>query len=587
MSAEVPPDRFTRVATVETVREDGPLVVSPEGSSIGLFADDGEIYAIDHRCPHMGFPLTEGSIEDGILTCHWHHARFELSCGDTFDPFADDVRAYPVAVHDGEVYLDPTPKGERDPVAHWKDRLQHGLRENLGLVIAKATIGLDDQETPYTVPIRMATMFGVEYNENGWGRGLTTLGVMANLYGFVRPADQRRALYAGCSAVAEDCAGQPPLFTQDALSTGDVGPERLATWFREAIEVRDADGAERVLRTALQQGASPDRIAGMLVGAATDHLYLDTGHRLDFINKAFEVLEHIGWEQADQVLPSLVPGLAGATRAEESSTWRQPIDLANLLFEAYEELPAAVETPRDQTWHPDPSFRETLLGEDPEQLVETLLDAVEEGAPAEALAREVTHAGALRVAQFGTSNEFRDWNTVHHTYTYLNAVHAMTERTDAWECYRGIFDGAMKVYLDRFLNMPPTPIPDTPETTRKPATIRSDLLDSFDVEKDKEVDRAGKLTAEYLASDGDVAGLYRTLGNALLREDVGFHTRQHLEAAFAQYERSADPERGRIHLIAATRYLSAHTPTRRAGEQTFRIAERLNHGERIHESSER
>jgi nitrite reductase/ring-hydroxylating ferredoxin subunit len=32
------------------------------------------------------FPLHRGSIEDGILTCRWHHARFDLRSGSTFDP---------------------------------------------------------------------------------------------------------------------------------------------------------------------------------------------------------------------------------------------------------------------------------------------------------------------------------------------------------------------------------------------------------------------------------------------------------------------------------------------------------------------
>ena len=42
-------------------------------------------FALDNRCPHMGFPLERGSIEDGIFTCHWHHARFDLESGCTFD----------------------------------------------------------------------------------------------------------------------------------------------------------------------------------------------------------------------------------------------------------------------------------------------------------------------------------------------------------------------------------------------------------------------------------------------------------------------------------------------------------------------
>jgi hypothetical protein len=37
---------------------------------------------------------------------------------------------------------------------------------------------------------------------------------------------------------------------------------------------------------------------------------------------------------------------------------------------------------------------------------------------------------------------------------------------------------------------------------------------------------------------------------------------------------------------STARYLAAHIPTRRSGEQTVRIAERLNRGERIHEDAE-
>jgi nitrite reductase/ring-hydroxylating ferredoxin subunit len=46
--------------------------------------DRGHVFALDNRSPHMGFPLERGSIEDGILTCHWHHARFDLETGYTF-----------------------------------------------------------------------------------------------------------------------------------------------------------------------------------------------------------------------------------------------------------------------------------------------------------------------------------------------------------------------------------------------------------------------------------------------------------------------------------------------------------------------
>ena len=44
----------------------------------------------------MGFPLSKGSVHDGILTCYWHYARFDLETGGTFDLWADDVRTFPV-----------------------------------------------------------------------------------------------------------------------------------------------------------------------------------------------------------------------------------------------------------------------------------------------------------------------------------------------------------------------------------------------------------------------------------------------------------------------------------------------------------
>jgi len=575
-------DRFVRVADADEVRAEGRALVDADGHHVAVFHHEGEFHAVDNRCPHMGFPLTEGTVDDGVLTCHWHHARFELSCGDTFDPFADDVPSYPVEVRDGDVYVDPDPARDRDPVAHWTGRLETGLQENLSLVTAKAVIGLDSAEVPYREPLRVGLEFGTENRAAGWGRGLTTLAVMANLYPQVREADRRRALYRGLGEVADECSGEPPFFPQKALGAAGVGADRLNDWFRENIEVRDSDGAERVLRAAIRAGHDESTVARMLFGAATDHLYLDAGHRLDFVNKAFDALDHVGWEHAEQVLPTLVPGLANASRAEEQSSWRQPVDVAELLFDAHEELPDLAADAGSDWTEPD-DLLETLLGEDPHAIVDALLAEVEAGATAEQLARVVAYAAARRVAQFGTSNEFNDWNTVHHTFTYANAVHGAARRTDAPELYRGVLDAAMSVYLDRFLNTPPTPIPE-PGGDGDPDAVLEALLETFEVERDAEVDRAGRLTAEYLASGGDVDRLKRALGEVLLREDVGFHTNQNVEAAFEQVDHHDDPARRRVFLVATARYLCAHTPTRRSAEQTFTIAQRLDRGEALHEA---
>ena len=56
----------TRAASLEELRGKGRLVVGLNGHTICLLAEGDEIYAVDNRCPHMGFPLHRGTVSDGI-----------------------------------------------------------------------------------------------------------------------------------------------------------------------------------------------------------------------------------------------------------------------------------------------------------------------------------------------------------------------------------------------------------------------------------------------------------------------------------------------------------------------------------------
>ena len=108
-------DSFVRAARLDDVRAAGRMSVRVAGRSLALFFHDGGVYAVDNRCPHMGFPLHRGTVRDGILTCHWHHARFDLKSGGTFDQFADEARVFPVEIRDGEGWVELTPRGDRLP----------------------------------------------------------------------------------------------------------------------------------------------------------------------------------------------------------------------------------------------------------------------------------------------------------------------------------------------------------------------------------------------------------------------------------------------------------------------------------------
>ena len=102
---------WVRVASLAELAGGGPLDRAGPENVVALFESNGQVYAVDNRCPHMGFPLDKGTVNDCILTCHWHHARFDLASGGTFDLWADDVRSFPVKIEHGDIWVDVTVSG--------------------------------------------------------------------------------------------------------------------------------------------------------------------------------------------------------------------------------------------------------------------------------------------------------------------------------------------------------------------------------------------------------------------------------------------------------------------------------------------
>jgi nitrite reductase/ring-hydroxylating ferredoxin subunit len=581
MTAAVVTEPLVRAASLAELRASGRLVVHLDRHTLCLFADGDQVYAVDNRCPHMGFPLHRGTLCDGILTCHWHHARFDLSTGGTFDQWADDLRRFPVEVRGDDVLVDFSPL--EDMVGHQRRRLRDGLQRDIPLVLAKATLALMKVDPAGVETFSDGLDFGVARRGGGWFRGLTTLTCVMNLLPRLEEADRAAALYHGLAEVAADSAGEPPRFRLDPLP-GPADHSQLARWFRDFIEVRDAEGAERALVSAARAGASSGELADMLFAAATDHRYLDGGHTLDFVNKALEALDLAGWERAEVVLASLPTQLAGAQRMEEANAWRNPIDLVALLDEAFARIPSALSAGAHvDGWSGRNAVVETVLGEDPTASIEALIAALGDGASEVELASAVSSAAVLRIARFPTSNEFGDWDTALHTFTFANAVEQGLRRSPSQELVRGVFDAAMSIHLDRFLNVPATRLPE-PDPEADPDLLLGDLPRLLD--RQQQVVEAGQLVASFLAAGGDPGRLVASLGAALVREDRNFHTIQCVEAAVRQHELSAPGEAAGLPLIAAARYLAAHAATSRSQRQTFEIARRLHRGERLYEDIE-
>lgn len=570
------------IGTLDELRQAGCLTGKAGSHPICVFWSEGGAFALDDRCPHMGFPLHRGTVESGLVTCHWHNARFDLASGGTLDPWADDVRAYPVEIDDGRVVVvvDPEP----DRTGYLQRRLEEGLEQGITLVTAKAVLGLSDAGVAAKEIVRTGVEFGTRYRQAGWGAGLTVLTAMANVLPWLDPADQGLALVQGLAFLSRDTRGRPPRFPLLPLE-GTRPAERLDHWYRRFIETRSVDAAERSLASAVAV-LDVAAVAELMFSAVTDHALLDGGHTIDFTNKAFEVLDHLGWRAAPEVLPTLVAQTASASRSEEQGSWRYPHDLAGMLRQATAALPErlAAGAGNDNFDRDDgvAKLAWSILSEDPGEVVAAIDDAISAGAKPEELGRAVAYAAALRITRFHTQNDHGDWDEVHHAFTAANALHQGLVRAPSQALLRGVYQSALRVYLDRFLNVPAARLPSVAPIGE--AVDLAELQVCWDQEG--RVDEAGAIVYRYLSAGGNPDKALALLGHALLTEDADFHWFQTYEAAVRQFHAwPAGSEEGSLILAGTARFLAAHTPTRRELSQVVRIATRLRRGEALFEDS--
>ncbi|MDQ2952822.1 MAG: nitrite reductase (NAD(P)H) small subunit [Chloroflexota bacterium] len=99
---------YVPVAKEDDVAPGTVRVVEADGKSLALgHCEDGSWGAIDNVCTHDGGVLGEGVLEDCLVECPRHGARFDLLTGEVKAlPAVFGVNAYPVRVVDGRVEVD-------------------------------------------------------------------------------------------------------------------------------------------------------------------------------------------------------------------------------------------------------------------------------------------------------------------------------------------------------------------------------------------------------------------------------------------------------------------------------------------------
>jgi nitrite reductase (NADH) small subunit len=96
---------FQTVCRADDLPDGESRTVEVAGKLVAVFHYQGQYFAIDDVCPHMGASLSEGYVEKGIVTCPWHAWRFRLADGAWADNPRIKIGCYAVRVENGAIQI--------------------------------------------------------------------------------------------------------------------------------------------------------------------------------------------------------------------------------------------------------------------------------------------------------------------------------------------------------------------------------------------------------------------------------------------------------------------------------------------------
>ena len=247
---------WMKAGDLAALREQRVVTVSHGGRTVAVFAENGTLFAVDNRCPHMGFPLSKGTLKNGILTCHWHSWQFDASCGGCFTRGGSPVQPFRAEVRGAEVWVDFPEATPEQTVARWRADLDTGIAQFSTLRLAKAVYTLLSNDVAAEDIVARGAAFGTTYRDD-FGDGLSTLTAMANVVRNVElPVEARTlALVHGLRRVAQNIESTPHRRVKGGLPGTRATYEKLVEWFRMFVHDREEEAAERVLTSVIRDGA--------------------------------------------------------------------------------------------------------------------------------------------------------------------------------------------------------------------------------------------------------------------------------------------------------------------------------------------
>lgn len=388
--------------TAGVLHEKGRKVFRHAGKQVLLIASGGEVFAVANRCPHEGYPLSEGTEGPAcVLTCNWHNWKFDLKTGAALVG-RDPVRTYAVELRGGEIFVDladPPAEAQRERALNG---LTAAIRDNDHPRMAREVArleraGFDAREAlVHAIAVQNARLEYGTTHAHGAAADWLTLAARA-------PGDAERL-----TAMIEPIAH----LAWDTLGADDHPyPDGEATWdgpaFVRAVEDENEAEAAALVRGALRDGVGRDEVRAALGRAALAH-YADFGHSAIYTLKTGELIDKLGADAELPVLLAFTRSLVRVTRED-----RLP------EFRFYEKALAAWDGKGDAAARP-----EDFIGLSIDAALKRALAS--SGRPAREVFDVLLGAAAWNLLHFDLSVDRATDNAIADNVSWLDFTHALT-----------------------------------------------------------------------------------------------------------------------------------------------------------------
>lgn len=539
----MPESRWTPVFELDDIPVGGSRLYKKDGHQVAVFRTSPEgCFAIDNVCPHEGYPLLGGPVKDCVVTCPWHNYKFRLEDGQCVKG-EEDVRSYPLRIVSRGIEIDlaePDPDLLRDRI---EGSLEDGMwRGNLGQVARDLLRWLETDGRPEDLAL-ICARFDARHAEWGTTHALAVAVDALSLAEKREGSDRVLPLLYAYEEASDEQRRREPRPVVAAAAVPEPCWERMRNDLLTFVEEEQAEEAEAFLRMLLREGVGAETLEPWFQELCAQH-FVGFGHPLIYVSKTFALLDRVGFEHAEELLPALLLRILRSTRESllpEWSRWRK--DRAGIE----DRLPGLwerVRTGREQDASP---LRKALLDGSSEEAFAQMLAAVEAGTSLGALLDALSLAAAGRLLRFDTDIEEdpgiqEGWLHVTHRFTFVNAIRNCASRAPGPWILALLFQAAHWIQAARPLDRAE---PDQARADVEEATV-GDILARIG---DRDPVRALAATRSFL-QDG-VSHRRQELRNALeelvlsgpvVRPIVSAHLIKMLVAAFEEASRIHGPD---------------------------------------------